>query len=329
MDEGAEVFNPYRFSERDGHISAIQKLLEIQHVIGNAAFQSEYQMSPVKNTYSIDISPNKVLAKISEHRECEIPDGYLFTAGAIDLNVSYAASAALVAFKPDTTAQVIWHQTFPVNIDQKLPDAAYNAQVHGFLTQVCSAMKSLGVKIDGLAIDAGGRNWDAVCGFAKVSMRQVGLPACAFAGRSSNMFNPFVRSRLRDAIGRTVLCGDAREHVKAGAGFKYVFFDADFYKETAQKALLCQSGAAGSCGLYFGDVEEHRDFAIQVCNEKLRFVQHKAGRDVYSWTTKEPHDYLDVMSMCWAVAASQGLSGQQPANTVQPAFRRKRRVKIV
>lgn len=38
MDEGAEVFNPYRFSEKDGHVSAIQKLLEIQHVIGNAAF---------------------------------------------------------------------------------------------------------------------------------------------------------------------------------------------------------------------------------------------------------------------------------------------------
>lgn len=202
-----------------------------------------------------------------------------------------------------------WHQTFTVNIDGKLPDAAYNAQVHGFLVQVCSAMKSLGVKIDGLAIDAGGRNWDAVCGFAKTASKTVGLPACAFAGRSANMFNPYVRSRLRDAIGRTVLCGDAREHVKAGAGFKYVFFDADFYKETAQKALLCPSGAAGSCGLYFGDVEEHRDFAIQACNEKLRFVQHKAGRDIYSWNTKEPHDYLDVLSMCYAVAASQGMSG--------------------
>ena len=133
MDDGAEVFNPYRFSLKDGHISAIQKLLEIQHVIGNAAFQSEYQMSPVKNTYSIDISPNKVLTKISDHKECEIPDGYVFVAGAIDLNTSYAATAALVAFKPDTTAAVIWHETFPVNIDQKMPDAAYNAAVHEML----------------------------------------------------------------------------------------------------------------------------------------------------------------------------------------------------
>jgi len=67
----------------------------------------------------------------------------------------------------------------------------------------------LNIKIDGLAIDAGGRNFDAVCGFAKVAMRTVGIPACAFAGRAANIFNPFVRSRLRDAIGRTVLCGDA------------------------------------------------------------------------------------------------------------------------
>ena len=333
MEDGCEVFNPYRFSAKDGHISAIQKMLEIQHVIGNAAFQSEYQMSPVKNTYSIDISPNKVLTKISEHRECEVPDGYLFVAGAIDLNTSYAATAALVAFKPDTTAAVIWHEIFPMNIDQKLPDAAYNAAVHEMLTQVCSSMKGLNIKIDGLAIDAGGRNFDAVCGFAKVAMKLVGIPTCAFAGRSANMFNPFVRSRLRDAIGRTVLCGDAQEHVKSGAGKKYVFFDADFYKEAAQKALLCPVGAVGSCTLYFGDVEEHKDFAIQVCNEKLRFVQHKAGRDIYNWLSKEPHDYLDCMSMCYAVAASQGVSGQLGATPQleqqKQRLHRKLRIKIV
>ena len=84
-----------------------------------------------------------------------------------------------------------------------------------------------------MAIDAGGRNWDAVCNFTKVASRQVGIPLCAFAGRSANIFNPFVRSRLRDSIGKTVLCGDAQEHVKSGAGKKYVFFDADFYKVAA------------------------------------------------------------------------------------------------
>lgn len=269
MDEGCEVFNPYRFSSKDGHISAIQKMLEIQHTIGNAAFQSEYQMSPVKHSYTIDITPSKVVQKISRDKMLGIPDGHVFVAGAIDLNTSYAATAVLVAFKPDTSAQVIWHETFEMHVDQKLPDTAYNAEVHKKLHSICTQIKSFGVKIDGMAIDSGSRNWDAVCNFTKVCSRQIGIPLCAFAGRSSNMFNPFVRSRLRDAIGRTVLCGDAQEHVKSGAGKKYVFFDADFYKVAAQKALLCPAGAAGSCSIYFGDAEEHRDFAIQVCNEKL------------------------------------------------------------
>lgn len=38
MDEGAEVFNPSRYTASDGHISAIQKLLELKHQIGDAAF---------------------------------------------------------------------------------------------------------------------------------------------------------------------------------------------------------------------------------------------------------------------------------------------------
>lgn len=46
MDEGSKVFNPSRFSEKDGHISAIQKLLELQHTLGENVFMSEYQMSP-------------------------------------------------------------------------------------------------------------------------------------------------------------------------------------------------------------------------------------------------------------------------------------------
>ena len=42
MNLGSEVFNPHRYSIRDGHISAIQKLLEMAHQIGDGAFQSEF-----------------------------------------------------------------------------------------------------------------------------------------------------------------------------------------------------------------------------------------------------------------------------------------------
>jgi hypothetical protein len=127
MDEGSDVFNETQYSESDGHISTIQKLLEIEHVIGNSAFQSEYQMSPVKATFSINITPKHITDKISpDFKELDIPDGFVYTVGAIDLNTSYAATCSIVTFKPDTTSHVIYHHIFPMRIDQKLPDAEYN-----------------------------------------------------------------------------------------------------------------------------------------------------------------------------------------------------------
>lgn len=60
------------------------------------------------------------------------------------------------------------------------------------------------------------------------------------------MFNPLIRSRLRDAIGRTVLCGDAMEQTKAGSGLKYMFFDSDLYREMAQRAFLAPLGSQGA-----------------------------------------------------------------------------------
>ena len=313
MDEGAEVFNPNRFLLSDGHISAIQALLEKRHAIGDSAFSAEMQMKPKRYSFQIGVTPRLVCSRANGVKKLHVPDGYVFVAAATDLNVSYAATTTITAFKPDMTAHVLWHDFAPSRIDGKLNDAEYNQAVVALLAKLAVKIKGLGVKLDGWAVDAGGRNWDAVCSFAR-SPSAKGLPACAFAGRSSNVFNPFVRSRLRDAQGRTVLCGDAAEHLKAGAGQKYVFFDADFYKEAFQRAVMSEAGAPGACSLYDGDSSEHSEFAIQACNEKLLFVKHMPdGRNRYEWKTSEPHDALDCMSMCYAVAASQGISGASAA----------------
>ena len=69
MNDGAEVFNPTRFSKKDGHLSAIQKLLEIQHTLGDNVFQSEYQMSPVSLKFALPITPELVASRTSTLRE--------------------------------------------------------------------------------------------------------------------------------------------------------------------------------------------------------------------------------------------------------------------
>ena len=113
-----------------------------------------------------------------------------------------------------------------------------------------------------------------------------------------------------------------------------MFFDSDYWKTAAQKAFLAPIMSPGSCSVYNGKAEEHAEFAIQVCNEKLMYVKHhQNGKDEYFFKSKEPHDYLDCMSMCFAVAASQGISGTTIKNTARMSSRqtlkKKPRIKLI
>lgn len=232
MDEGSEVFNPSRFSEADGHISALQKLLEQRHMIGAHAFLAEYQMQPAKESFVIQLDAKTVHSRVGQHSKLQIPDGAVLVAASTDLNVSYGATITVVAFKPDMTAFVLYKKIWRCHIDAKLNDTEYTQQVYKLLCDIGRHLKELNMRIDAWAIDCGGRQWDAACSFAKNSTALCGIKACGFAGKASHMFNPYMRSRLADAVGRTILCGNSAEHVKAGAGWKYVFFDSDFYRYT-------------------------------------------------------------------------------------------------
>ena len=62
----------------------------------------------------------------------------------------------------------------------------------------------------------------------------------------------------------------------------------------------------------------------------IRDRHRSDGRSEYFWTTKEPHDYLDTMAMCFAIASSQGLSGNSIGNVARrPKFVAKKKIRIV
>lgn len=316
MDKGAELFCN-RFNEADGQISALQAMMEKRHLIGKAAFASEMQMSPARESFALDIAPNDVAKVIGTFPRATVPDGYRLTVAACDLNVSHAVTLTVKSYKPDMTSIVIVHKVFPTAIPTTLSDADYSNRVTSALDAVAKFLSSLDIHLDALGVDAGGRNWDVVCAWSRICKEKHGFPACAMAGRASHKFNAFSRSRLRDAQNRTVLCGDPAEHARAGSGQKYMFFDSDYYREKIQRALLTPLGGLGGCQLYNADPAEHVEYASQVCNERIRHVRHLSdGRDEYEWISKEPHDYLDASAMCDAIAGSYGLSGLSTATGV-------------
>lgn len=294
MDEGSEVFNPSRFSSKDGHISAIQKLMELRHQIGKA-FDAEYQMQPRRYTCALDITPRQVAHNLNGLQEGETPEGTTLVIASSDLNLSYAVTSVIIAFRPDMTAHVIWHGISKCRLDYKANDAEFSRALYDILEKEGRKLKGVCPDIQGWGIDASGRPFDTVAQFAKNSSRAVGIPACAMLGRASHAYNGYVRSRLRDEINRTVLCGDPREHIKSGSGAKYTYWDSDYYRAATQKAFLSKPGAVGSCTVYGDTPESHTEYANQMTNEKLKYIKHRQdGRDIYTWQTAEPHDYLDA-----------------------------------
>ena len=108
-------------------------------------------------------------------------------------------------------------------------------------------------------------------------------------------------------------------------------WNADFYKETAQRALLSVPGSSGSCSLYRGDTRVHSDFLTQICNEKLQYKIEKNGRFFYSWRDSGIHDYGDCMAMVMALSQAQNILPSGGQNTVSKLLlsRQKQRIRIV
>lgn len=232
----------------------------------------------------------------------EKPSDHVFTVASIDINASYAATCGILSFGTDTSCKVLFHKVIKMHVDGKLPDMAYDEAIIKKLDEIAKYLVALGIHLDAIIADCGGRNWSAILRWAKAGKKLYGVSCCGFAGRGANNYNPHVKTRLIDARTCSVLCGDDKERAVSGSGFRYVLFDADFTKVSAQKALLAAPYTPGSMLLYDGDADEHRDLALQICNEKLRSMTTIGARTTYSWVVKEPHDFNDVLSMAIAAA---------------------------
>ena len=332
MNEGSQVFNPYRFSKEDGHHSTIQKLLELKHTIGDSAFMSEYQMSPVSMKFALPITPELVASRKSTLRELEIPkENVQFVCAASDLNVAHYITTVIMVFMRNHTSVVIWRKFKKCHIPANIPPEDYTNRLYQLLAEHGRELKSLGVPIQAWSIDANGTGWSAVTEFAKNSMKICGIPACAFIGRASHLYRSFMRTRLKEDVNRTLLCGDADEHKKAGTGKKYTFFDSDLYHEKAQQGFLQELGNLGSISWYDG--ADHSKWAVQVCGEKLIMKKERPDQTTeYHWKSNGPaHDALDAIGQCLATHASMGFATSQTGTTNMLAARHKmkKRIRIV
>lgn len=314
MDAGAEVLNPDNY-ERKTELSAIQHALNLYYRDGPSAFMSEYQMETAQEQSLYNLTPGVVLSRIRKDWQAfAVPSDSVMVVCATDINPSYGLSSAMVTFDRNSTATVIWHNVYKTSIHkEQMPEAEYRARVYEALVAFAKELKAMcearGITLDAWAIDGGGDQFEPAQTLRRNAKEfDIPFPVVPMVGRAGDNWNPHVKSRIREAINETVECGDVD---RDGRKRRWVYFNADFWRETQQRAWLGEIGTRGGLSLFTATKHQHLDFALQVSAEVLesKTPGDDGKRPRYLWRGgNKRHDLGDAATMCLAVAASKGLT---------------------
>lgn len=327
MDAGAEVLNP-AFYDHETEMSGIQHAMNLRFANGEDAFAAEYQMQPVRQHDVLRVSAQVVASRVRTGTSAfYIPPETVYVACATDLNPAYGFTSALIAFDKNQTGFVSYYNVFkdaPLPIHENIPERMRAQLLTQALInqgrQILEWCTLHNVTINHWGIDAGGKQWDAVCDFAKYSRKYCNVGCVPMAGRAGCSWNPNVKSRIANEINQTVLCADKPK------GWQWMAFNTDYWRETAQRAWLGDVGTPGALSLYDGGGTRHGEFAAQIAAEQLEYkITLQNGRTDYRWKTiGRKHDYGDAVTMCFALAGAFGIS----AGGYTPLRRKKRTVYV-
>ncbi len=326
MDEGGKVLNPDNYDRRL-EVSGLQHAMNL-YFNGEEQFLSEYQMQPKRRQMTFALKPATVISRTRrDWQPYTIPPESVMTVCATDLNPAYGYSSVMTTFDRLATATVIWYGIHQTNLHkEKMTEAEYRAAVYDQLVVFAMRLKTettaRGIKLDAWAIDAGGDQFEPVQRLRRTS-KDLALPfeVVPMVGKAGKTWNPYVRSKIRNPINETVECGDVN---RDGERQRWVNFNADYWRETMQRAWLGEIGTAGGLSLFGGDPSiRHDEFALQITAEQLRIKDTTSdGRLRYIWVGGETnrHDYADAQTMCLAVAANRGMT--QGTEYFSPAQKR-------
>jgi hypothetical protein len=310
-DMELSIPNAFKIDEKtpDACYGAMRKY----HKMGHEAFWSEQQQTPLAREAEAgpyELRASHIVKRTDPGRAPGVvPDGVVSVVAAVDLNPSYGFTWGVVGFAPDQTAAVLAYGVYrdaPLPIPGDTPATERARRVYDALAGLVRRLAGLNCKPELVGIDASGADFDAVLRFAAESVKVAGLPTVGMTGRGWKAYRPY---------GRSVL-GVPREkcHMATDQGRpprKWLVFQADYWREVSQKAWLGEAGGPGTASLpagVGGAAGVHIEFAEQVAREQLQGRQEIAGQMVWVWHTQPgPHDYGDVMTMAYALAAWGGI----------------------
>ncbi len=288
---------------RGGELSAVQTGMNLFFENGESFF-AEYQGKPLQQGATVySLTPGLIQSRADPDRQAgTVPEWVVSKVAATDCNPSYALTSAIVGFGNDQTAAVLWYGLYtdhPLPIRQNLTQREQDAALYEALTIHGRQLAAMPCRPEWWTVDASGAVFDTVLRFAENCVRICGINCIASTGRAGNRYNPNVKSRIGAAREESVFCRDPQKG-------RWVAYNADYWREIAQKGWTGSPGAPGSCSLFKG---LHRDFSEQICREQLAGKADIGGRMTWRWLTVpgQPHDYGDAMAMAYMLVGHQGI----------------------
>lgn len=321
MTQGMSVSWAQRKDVRRKDPDAMYSAMFDLYRIGEMAFATEYQNVPLQKGVTLyNLTPDTICSRVADRQPGEVPDWSRLRVAATDINPSYGLTWGLLGFGSDQTAAVIGYGVHSMSVPPGATEGEAARALYEALVAHGRALAALSCRPEVWVIDAGGAAFDVVLRFCAESARLVGVQATPCTGRGSRNYR---------SAGKSVL-GKPREqcHTAVDArGRKWVAWNADYWREVAQKAWTGSVGAPGSCSLPAG---RHREFAEQVCREQLAGKGEIGGQMVWTWNTQPGrHDYGDCMAMAYMAAAWGGIgTGGQTAPQMRQNRRAVRHVSI-
>ena len=307
MDEGSEVNWDSRV--RDGEISALQTAENLLLEMG-AQFWAEMQNEPQdvdSGQYALTVE--SVMSHAVGLDPLVLPDTAGIFVGHCDINRS-GLHWCLAGFGQDMTGHCPAYGRWPEGHGelwpQNAPELARKQAIYHGLMELCRRLAVMTVQRQGRAVRLGmllvdrGYEPDVVHKFAAAAVYPFRvLPARGF---SAGKYFP----RKSYVVGRTMEgC-----HLSNGDSGQFVAFNADLWRETAQRAFLADPGAPGGFTLFKAAEGYHRRFAEHVTAEKLKNKYETDGGTRWEWAHRpgSEWDWGDALTGCYVAAAMGGLS---------------------
>lgn len=305
MTRGMVLSAPAAFAGSDKCPDAFYGVIRMYFRMGRSAFMAERQQYPIDDVQALGpytLTPEVIQSKaVSGRKVHERQEWMTRIVASTDCNPSRALSSALVGMGEDQTAAVIWYGLHPTAIGDDVPAAVFNRLLFDQLAAHGKALAALPVRPEVWAIDAGGKQFDAVVRFCEMSAQLCGIQAHAFTGRGSKNYRPSGKTAVGPTREQCHGCLDRKD----GRVIRWTAWNADYWKEVAQRAWLGAVGSPGSLSLYEGN---HGEFAAQVCGDKLMGKGEIGGQMIWNWhRVPGRNDFGDAVAQAYAAAAFNGI----------------------